>query len=85
MKARGRGQRLVILLGGLLAFFYFRFIDTAAGVPPIGGGEIVFSAVAFGVIALAVTVISTRWIPYLFAGAASSTASSPSPRCRRYG
>ena len=39
------------LLGGLLTFFYFRFIDIAASVPPVGRGELVFFAIAFAAIA----------------------------------
>ena len=38
------------LLGGLLTFFYFRFIDTAASVAPVGRGELVFFVIAFGAI-----------------------------------
>jgi class 3 adenylate cyclase len=39
------------LVGALLTFFYFRFIDTAASVAPVGRGELIFFLIAFGVIA----------------------------------
>ena len=46
----------------MLAFFYFRFIDTAASVPPIGGGEIAFFVVALGTLVAVGNAISTWWI-----------------------
>jgi adenylate cyclase len=39
------------LAGGLLMFFYFRFIDTAASATPVGRGELIFFAIAFTAIA----------------------------------
>jgi adenylate cyclase len=67
MTAWGARQRAVILLGnllgGLLAFFYFRFIDTAASeLPPVGRGDLVFFVIAFGLIAGVGNVISTSWV-----------------------
>ncbi len=35
------------LLGALLTFFYFRFIDSATSGPPVGPGEILFFAIGF--------------------------------------
>ena len=50
------------LLGALLAFFYFRFIDpTAAELPRVGATEIVFSIIAFAVLALAGVVLGLWW------------------------
>jgi adenylate cyclase len=54
------------LLGALLVFFYFRFIDTATSQVPIHGHELVFFAVAFGVIAASGhAVINVRLRPLL--------------------
>jgi adenylate cyclase len=66
MMARGRGHRLIVplgnLLGSLLVFFYFRFIDTVASEFPVGPAEIVFFVVAFTLIAGAGTLYVNRWM-----------------------
>jgi adenylate cyclase len=47
----GRLITLGNLLGGVLAFFYFRFIDTVASSPPVRTHELVFFVLSFAVIA----------------------------------
>lgn len=87
MTARGMGQRAVILLGnllgGLLAFFYFRFIDTAASeLPPVGRGDLVFFVIAFGLLAGVGNVISTSWVRPLV-GALTTGEGLADPQIRR--
>jgi adenylate cyclase len=63
----GTRQRLINVLGNLLgaflAFFYFRYIDTAASElsPPVRV-DFIFFAIGFGVLAVAGNVISLRWM-----------------------
>jgi adenylate cyclase len=50
------------LLGALVAFFYFRFIDpSAASLPRLGAAEITFSLTAFALLALTGVALSRRW------------------------
>ena len=49
------------LLGAILTFFYFRFIDQSAQNRPVHWREIAFSVVAFSVLATIGYVISRRW------------------------
>jgi class 3 adenylate cyclase len=49
------------LLGALLTFSYFRFIDLGVASPPVGPWEIVFSIVAFATLSGVAYVISRRW------------------------
>ena len=69
------------LLGGLLTFFYFRFIDTAASVAPVGRGELVFFAIAFGAITGTGHVIVNAQIRPLMQALASE--GDPPPELRR--
>src|SRR5216684_246094 len=50
------------LLGALVSFFYFRFVDsTAAELPDVGLLEIVYSIVAFGVLVFIGYRVGRRW------------------------
>jgi len=50
------------LLGALVSFFYFRFVDyTAAEVPGVGVLEIIYSIAAYGLLVLAGYVLGRRW------------------------
>jgi len=50
------------LLGGVVSFFYFRFIDyRASEVPGVGLAEIVYSVVAFGFLFAIGYVLGRRW------------------------
>ena len=50
------------LLGAVVSFFYFRFVDSsAAELPGVGGLEIGFSVVAFGMLIFIGYRISRRW------------------------
>ena len=50
------------LLGALVSFFYFRFIDsTAAELPEVGLLEIGYSIVAFGVLVFIGYQVGRRW------------------------
>lgn len=69
------------LLGGLLTFFYFRFIDTATSVPPVGRGELVFFVIAFVAIAGTGHVIVDAQIRPLMQ--ALARGGSPPPELRR--
>jgi adenylate cyclase len=69
------------LLGGVLTFFYFRFIDTAASVTPVGRGELVFFVVAFAAIAGAGHVIVNAQMRPLMQ--ALARGGSPHPELRR--
>jgi adenylate cyclase len=65
VKAGGTGERLISMLGnlvgGLLVFFYLRFIDTAASeLSAVGVSDLVFFLVAFPTIALVGNAISRR-------------------------
>jgi adenylate cyclase len=55
------------LLGALLTFFYFRFIDQGVASPPVGPWEIAFSVVAFAALSGVAYVISRRWSAPLWA------------------
>ena len=58
LRALGAGN----LLGALLSFFYFRFVDsTAAEVPEVGILEITYSLIAFGLLASAGYLLGRRW------------------------
>ncbi len=69
------------LLGGLLTFFYFRFIDTAASVRAVGRGEIAFFLIAFAAIAGTGHVIVNAQIRPLLQ--ALARGGSPPPELRR--
>src|SRR5262245_43713251 len=49
------------LLGALLTFSYFRFIDQGVASPPVGRWEIAFSIVAFALLSGVAYLISRRW------------------------
>ena len=49
------------LLGALLTFSYFRFIDQGVASPPVGRWEIAFSIVAFALLSGVEYLISRRW------------------------
>ena len=68
------------LLGGLLTFFYFRFIDTVASGAPVGRGELVFFAVAFVVIAGTGNVVVNAKIRPLMQALESGGVPHCSPR-----
>src|SRR5262249_5984650 len=70
------------LVGGLLTFFYFRFIDTAASATPLRRGELVFFWIAFALIAgTGHLVVHAKRRPLLRALAARGEP-SPSLRAR---
>lgn len=66
MSVRPASLQLVVplgnLLGALLVFFYFRFIDTVASELPVGRAELVFSALAFTLIAAAGRIFINLWM-----------------------
>ncbi len=49
------------LLGALLTFSYFRFIDQGVASPPVGPWEIAYSVVAFAALSGVALVSSRRW------------------------
>src|SRR5713226_2598375 len=61
---RRRAQSIVLggnLVGAVVAFSYFRFIDPSPGATRVGAFEIAFSVVAFSLLAFAGNLLSRRW------------------------
>src|SRR5260370_27325759 len=67
--SRNSASRIILLilgvgtlLGALVSFFYFRFVDsTAAELPDVGLLEIAYSIVAFGVLVFIGYRVGRRW------------------------
>jgi class 3 adenylate cyclase len=62
------------LLGALLVFFYFRFIDITTSQDPLGRSELIFFAVAFGAIAASGRAVVRARLRPLLAALSSGTA-----------
>src|SRR5262245_6675592 len=60
--------RLANLVGAVMAFVYFRFIDPMTSGPAVTGMEVVFSVVAFTALTIVGTRLATRWATPLFSG-----------------
>ncbi len=76
-----RASLVANLVGALVTFFYFRYIDvTASAIGPPGPAEIAFFAIAFALVAGGGTLASLRWTRPLMDVAALR---EPSPALRR--
>ena len=50
------------LLGAIVTFLYFRYVDVGASAPRPGPGELIFSGVAFAVLGAIGLSLSNRWL-----------------------
>src|SRR5262245_9846050 len=50
------------LLGAIVTFLYFRYVDVGPGAPRPGAGELVFSGIAFAALGVIGIVLSRRWL-----------------------
>src|SRR5207248_5669224 len=64
--------RLANLVGAVMAFVYFRFIDPITSAPELTWPEIVFSVAAFTVLTVSGARLSSRWAAPMLAGERSS-------------